>query len=87
MARITLDVLELADRVTDVMTWLAAGDKVVLTIDGRPTFRLGLTTNYPDPLAGSLPPRVLGMHAGTTTITPDFNDPLPESWADAEPAV
>ncbi|HYH67547.1 MAG TPA: hypothetical protein VD866_22815 [Urbifossiella sp.] len=82
MAKITLDVLELPDRALEVMEWLAAGDKVVLTVGGRPTFLLGLTTNYPDPLAGNMPPRVLGMHPGAMTMTPDFNDPVSEAMAD-----
>lgn len=82
MAKITIDVLEFPSRVPDVMEWLATGDKVVLTFEGRPTFRIALTTNYPDPLAGNMPPRVLGMHAGLMTMSPDFNDPLPEALAD-----
>ncbi len=30
--------------------------------------------------ATAQPPRVLGLHAGMGSISPDFNDPLPDSF-------
>jgi hypothetical protein len=81
MAKIMLDVYEFPDRSRDVFAWLKAGDRVVLTVRGKPTFRLSLAKDASEP-SGDLPPRVLGMHPGAMVMAPDFNDPLPEDWSD-----
>jgi hypothetical protein len=95
MARIYLDINDIASRSEDIAHWLRRGDQVFVTRCGPTVFRIApsgdtpttppqttTTTSGPTTGGGELPPRVLGLHQGTTTPGPDFNDPLPEAiWS------
>lgn len=76
MATLTIDVNELPARYAEAVEHARRGDEVLITAAGQPSARL-----VPLP-APATRPRVLGMHAGATTLPPDFNEPLPaEFWS------
>jgi antitoxin (DNA-binding transcriptional repressor) of toxin-antitoxin stability system len=79
MEKIEVDVRELPDRILDLNERAAAGDEVVITVEGKPVAWLN-----PIPVPGG--PRVLGFARGSFTyIAPDFDDPLPdEFWSGEE---
>jgi len=54
----------------------AAGEEIVIAKGGRPMARLV-------PLAARTAPRALGRLAGSVTLGPDFDAPLPPELADA----
>lgn len=82
MATIYIDVNELPARFTEAVGWAERNDTVLITRDGKAVIRL-----VPDRPPESRTKRVLGMHAGTTMLPDDFNDPsaYEEVPADAMP--
>ncbi len=81
MALITLDINELPARYAEVLCCFHPGDSIVVTRGGSPVFQL-VPTTMPPTTPGPSAQRILGMNRGTTTIGPDFNDPLPkEFWS------
>jgi hypothetical protein len=85
-----IDVNDLAARSDEVIFWLHRGDSVFITRCGPVIFQVSLTpagvgimptTTTSGPPGDTAPKkRILGLHPGTTTAGPDFNDPLPESF-------
>ena len=85
MAKISIELSELAGRLPTLPDWAQPDDEVVITRDGQPLYRL-ITAERVDP-SGWVPytvrhpaprrttPRPLGTHLGHTKLSPDFNDP------------
>jgi hypothetical protein len=98
VAQIYLDINDIAARYEDIANWLCRGDQVFVTRCGSPVLRISsptdattagqraIPTTTAGPACGSTRPaqRVLGLHRGTTTPGPDFNDPLPDSLLSGE---
>lgn len=68
----TVDVRELPTRFAEVLSLAAAGSEVIVTENRVPLARL-------IPLTPGLA-RVPGLHAGASTTSKDFDDPLPEEF-------
>lgn len=78
MMRETVDVKELATRLTELLTLVSEGSEITLLEGRRPVARLV-------PMAGVVPTRIPGLHAGMAWASDDFDDPLPESlWTGDE---
>lgn len=69
----TIDIRELPARIEELLALAAAGQEVILSDGVALRARL-----VPVPPAE----RVAGLHAGTATVSPDFDAPLPDDfWA------
>ena len=68
----TIDIRDLAGRIDEMLALTAAGQEVILLDGTAPRARL-----VPMPAE-----RVAGLHAGTASMSPDFDSPLPDDiWA------
>jgi len=77
MSTTTVDVQELPTRFAEVLSLAAAGNEVIVTDKQVPVARLvPLTPGQP---------RILGLHAGTITVAPDFDAPLPDEFWEGTP--
>lgn len=80
MARETVDVRDLAQRLPELLTVIANGDEVLLVQDEKPVARL-------------LPPdeeraeRIPGLHRGEVWLSDDFDAPLRGLWRDLDIAA
>ncbi len=72
MSTVTIDVRDLPARFEELVTLAASGTEVIVQ-NGPTTAKL---------VAPALAPRkvILGMHPGSMTMAPDFNDPLPDDF-------
>ena len=82
-----IDVNDLAARVAEVVSWLRCGDCVYVTRSEMVIFQASPAPAGVGTMPTSGPPgdtapkkRILGLHPGSMTIGPDFNDPLPEGF-------
>ncbi len=60
-------------QLTELLVLVAAGAEVIITQSGIAVARLL-------PVAKSNKPRILGLHAGSTWVSDDFDDPLPDEF-------
>ena len=63
--------------IEDILDLLSADTEVIITRDDKPIARLSAVTTDSTPFPKK---RVAGLHAGTTWIADDFDDPLPDSF-------
>jgi len=72
MSTVTVDVRDLPGKLSELVSLAASGTEVIVQ-DGTTTAKL---------VAPALAPRkvILGMHPGSMTMAPDFNDPLPDDF-------
>jgi len=77
MANKTVEVEEAKEKLKELIELVGEGAEIVLT-DGRvPLARLV-------PVAPAAATRVAGLHAGSVTTAPDFDDPLPDDFWSSE---
>ena len=69
---VTIDIRELPTKLDEALRHAAAGDEVLL-VDGL-TPRAKLVSIQKQV------PRVPGLHAGGMSMSPDFNEPLPDEF-------
>jgi hypothetical protein len=82
MDSIVIDIDELPGRLDEMAALWRAGTRVVVRHASGTTNEV---TFYPvDPPPPGTPMRtiVLGLHAGSIVMAPDFNDPLPDEFWD-----
>jgi antitoxin (DNA-binding transcriptional repressor) of toxin-antitoxin stability system len=73
----TMTIDEAQTQLAELLVEAAAGHDIILT-DGK-ALRVRLV-----PIAAAQAPRIAGLHAGSMTMTADFDLPLPdEFWAGA----
>jgi antitoxin (DNA-binding transcriptional repressor) of toxin-antitoxin stability system len=72
MSTTMVDVQELPTRFAELLSLAAAGNEVIVTDKHIPLARLV-------PLSPGQT-RILGLHAGAITTTPDFDAPLPDDF-------
>lgn len=75
MAQVTYDISELPGRFAEAVARAEQGDEVLVTAPGLRTMRL-----TPGPHLPSSTPRVANLHPGAMTMSPDFDDPLPDEF-------
>ena len=68
----TVDVDEAKTRLPELVSSVETGAEIILTKDNTPVARLV-------PLAVAAMNRVAGLHAGSSWMSPDFNEPLPDN--------
>ncbi len=69
----TIEIHEAQQHLAELIAQVAAGTEVILTDGQTPQARLV-------PLAPAAPRRVPGLHAGSITISSDFDAPLPADF-------
>ena len=69
----TIDVHEAQTRLPELVSSVATGAEIILTKDNTPVARLV-------PLAVTATKRIAGLHTGSIWVSPDFNEPLPDSF-------
>lgn len=69
----TVDVDEAKTRLPELLSSVETGAEIILTKDNTPVARLV-------PLAVAAMSRVAGLHAGSSWMSPDFNEPLPDNF-------
>jgi antitoxin (DNA-binding transcriptional repressor) of toxin-antitoxin stability system len=75
MVTITIDVHDLPNRLTEMVSLATGGTEVVVTDGDTPRAKLV-------PLSPPVQTRVAGLHAGALRTSEDFDAPLPEEfWA------
>ncbi|MBN9517977.1 toxin-antitoxin (TA) system antitoxin [bacterium] len=75
MAQVTYDISELPARYAEAVARAEQGDEVIVTAPGQRPVRL-----LPGPPPPSNTPRVANLHPGAMTMSPDFDDPLPDEF-------
>ena len=73
MIRETVDVRDLATRLSELLSVVAGGREVMLVQDEKPVARL----LPPDEVAAE---RVPGLHRGEVWMSDDFDAPLPDDF-------
>ena len=74
----TIDVHEAQTRLPELVSSVEVGAEIILTKDNTPVARIV-------PLAVATMNRVAGLHAGSVWMSPDFNEPLPDTFWAGEP--
>jgi antitoxin (DNA-binding transcriptional repressor) of toxin-antitoxin stability system len=74
MTTVTIDVNELPTRYAEAVSRAERGEDVLVTASGQRPFRL-----VPVPTCPTRP-RILGMHPGSMSMPPDFDEPLPDDF-------
>ena len=77
MANKTVDVEEAKEKLKELIELVGEGTEIVLTEGRVPRARLVSVA----PAAAA---RVAGLHAGSATAAPDFDDPLPDDFWSSE---
>ena len=60
-------------KIQEIIPWIKAGDEVILTENSKPLARL-------IPMEQSSIQRTPGLHAGSISTSPDFDEPLPDEF-------
>lgn len=69
----TIDVRDAQHQLTELVAEVAAGTQVILMDGTQPRARLV-------PVTSSGPERVPGLHRGSMTTSPDFDEALPDEY-------
>lgn len=69
----TVDVHDAQTRLTELVSSVETGTEIILTKNNTPVARLV-------PLAVSVTNRVAGLHAGSSWMSPDFDESLPDTF-------
>ena len=69
----TVDVHEAQTHLVELLSLVSAGTEIILTAGNTPLARIV-------PMAGTLTPRVAGLHLGAIRTSEDFDEPLPEDF-------
>ncbi len=72
MSTTTVEIQDLPTRFAEVISLASAGTEVVITENHVPKAKL-------IPLKPGQP-RIVGLHPGSITMSPDFDDPLPDDF-------
>ena len=69
----TVDIHEAQIHLVELLSLVSAGTEIILTAGNTPLARIV-------PMAGTLTPRVAGLHPGAIRTSEDFDEPLPEAF-------
>jgi prevent-host-death family protein len=72
----SIEIPESQTEFTELLRRVRLGEEVILSVAGTPIARIV-------PIAEQALPRVPGLDRGKVTITPDFDNPLPEDVLNA----
>ncbi|MFN8498021.1 MAG: type II toxin-antitoxin system prevent-host-death family antitoxin [Anaerolineae bacterium] len=73
MSTKTIDVAEAQEHLAELLSQVVQGTEIILTHEGEPLARLVSVSS-------SRPQRVPGLHPDAITVTPDFDDDLPDDF-------